>query len=162
MNNGNFRFLPELIHGWEIPFAMDHHIPEGEEWLLFSPHNADTQIFQTGLPGLPDNSFGGAWDGRIYLSSYHAGLWIIDIETLMVEGLTGSNKTDAHSLSTIGYHLPHGADGTLWIVHSMTSDGRLSSGFEYHNGYTYLSCITSGLYIVQLDLDVPYSFSSAP
>ena len=47
MNNGNFRFLPELIHGWEIPFAMDHHIPEGEEWLLFSPHNADTQIFQT-------------------------------------------------------------------------------------------------------------------
>ena len=82
----------------------------------------------------------------------------------MVEGLTGSNKTDAHSLSTIGYHLPHGADGTpldssfydfgwtpfLWAA-------------EYHNGYTYLSCITSGLYIVQLDLDVPYSsVSSAP
>ena len=158
MNNGNFRFQPELIHGWEIPFAMDHHIPEGEEWLLFSPHNADTQIFQTGLPGLPDSSFGGAWDGRIYLSSYHAGLWVIDIETLMVEGLTGTNKTDAHSLSTIGYHLPHGADGApldssfydfgwtpfLWAA-------------EYHNGYTYLSCITSGLYIVQLDLDVPYS-----
>jgi hypothetical protein len=157
MNNGNFRFLPRLIHGWEIPFAMDHHIPEGEEWLLFSPHNADTQIFQTGLPGLPDNSFGGAWDGRIYLSSYHAGLWVIDIETLMVEGLTGGNKTDAHSLSTIGYHLPHGADGTpldssfydfgwtpfLWAA-------------EYHNGYTYLSCITSGLYIVQLDIDAPY------
>ena len=57
----------------------------------------------------------------------------------MVEGLTGTNKTDAHSLSTIGYHLPHGADGApldssfydfgwtpfLWAA-------------EYHNGYTYL------------------------
>ena len=27
---------------------------------------------------------------------------------------------------------------------------------EYHDGYTYLSCITSGLYIAQLDIDVPY------
>ena len=27
---------------------------------------------------------------------------------------------------------------------------------EYHKGYTYLSCITTGLYIVQLDIDQPY------
>ena len=85
--------------------------PKERNGSFFSPHNADTQIFQTGLPGLPDNSFGGAWDGRIYLSSYHAGLWVIDIETLMFEGLQNTNKTDAHASSTVGYHLPHGADG---------------------------------------------------
>ena len=155
--NGNLRFLPSLIHGWENPFAWDHHIPGGEEWLLFSPHNADTQIFQTGLPGLPDNSHGGAWDGRIYLSSYHAGLWVIDVETLMAAGLEEGNKTDVHMAATVGYHVPHSRDGVapdssfydfgwtpfLWAA-------------EHHEGYTYLSCITSGMYIVQLDIDKPY------
>ncbi|HIM13709.1 MAG: hypothetical protein CXX69_04835 [Candidatus Thalassarchaeum betae] len=155
--NGNLRFLPSLIHGWENPFAWDHHIPGGEEWLLFSPHNADTQIFQTGLPGLPDNSHGGAWDGRIYLSSYHAGLWVIDVETLMAAGLEEGNKTDVHMAATVGYHVPHSQDGVapdssfydfgwtpfLWAA-------------EHHEGYTYLSCITSGMYIVQLDIDKPY------
>ena len=33
--NGQLRFLPKLIHGYEIPFAEDHFIPGGEEWLLF-------------------------------------------------------------------------------------------------------------------------------
>ncbi len=155
--NGKLRFLPSLIHGWENPFAWDHHIPGGEEWLLFSPHNADTQIFQTGLPGLPDNSHGGAWDGRIYLSSYHAGLWVIDVETLMAAGLEEGNKTDVHMAATVGYHVPHSQDGVapdssfydfgwtpfLWAA-------------EHHEGYTYLSCITSGMYIVQLDIDKPY------
>ena len=155
--NGNVRFMPELIHGWEIPFANDHHIPGGEEWLLFSPHNADTQVFQTGLQGLPDTSHGGAWDARIYLSSYHAGLWVMDVETLMLAGLSNDNKTDTHMDATVGYHLPHGVDGEpldssyydfgwtpfLWAA-------------EYHKGYTYLSCITTGLYIVQLDIDQPY------
>ncbi len=161
--NGNLRFLPTLIHGWENPFAWDHHIPGGEEWLLFSPHNADTQIFQTGLPGLPDNSHGGAWDGRIYLSSYHAGLWVIDVETLMVAGLEGGNKTDVHMAATVGYHVPHSQDGVapdssfydfgwtpfLWAA-------------EHHEGYTYLSCITSGMYIVQLDIDEPYGSRLEP
>ena len=27
---------------------------------------------------------------------------------------------------------------------------------EHYKGYTYLSCITTGLYIVQLDIDEPY------
>ena len=67
---------------------------------------------KTGLPNMPDNSHGGAWDGRIYLSSYHAGLWIVDIETLMVLGLEeGTNRSVAHMEATIGYHLPHGEDG---------------------------------------------------
>tara|TARA_B100000674_G_scaffold124363_1_gene95329 strand:- start:1028 stop:2767 length:1740 start_codon:yes stop_codon:yes gene_type:complete len=155
--NGQVRFLPELIHDYEIPFAEDHFIPGGEEWLLFSPHNADTQIFST-TGNFQDTSHGGTWDGRIYLSSYHAGLWIVDIESLMKAGLEDGNVTEAYFDATVGYHLPHGADGQplesafydfgwtpfLWAA-------------EYHEGYTYLSCITSGLYIVQLDIDAPYA-----
>ena len=155
--NGNVRFMPRLIHGWENPFALDHHIPGGEEWLLFSPHNADTQIFQTGLPGLPDNSHGGAWDGRIYLGSYHAGLWVMDIETLMAAGLEDGNKSDAHLAATVGYHLPHGADGEpLDSAYYDFGWTPFIWAAEYHKGYTYLSCITTGLYIVQLDIDQPY------
>ncbi|MBJ17451.1 MAG: hypothetical protein CMB66_04305 [Euryarchaeota archaeon] len=158
--NGNIRFLPSLIHGWETPFADHHFIPGGEEWLLFSPHNADHEIFQTGLPGFPDNSHGGAWDGRIYMGNYHSGLWVIDIESLMVAGIEQGNKTEAHMHSTVGYHLPHGLDGEPldssyyefgWTPFLWTA--------EYHKGFTYLSCITTGLYIVQLDIDAPYGKS---
>ena len=70
--------------------------------LLFSPHNADTQIFQTTGP-YQDTSLGGTWDGRIYLSSYHAGLWVVDIETLMLAGMEGGNVTDVHFDSTVGF-----------------------------------------------------------
>ena len=155
--NGNIRFLPKLIHGWEIPFAEHHFIPGGEEWLLFSPHNADHQIFSTGSSGFPDNSHGGTWDGRIYLGSYHSGLWIIDIESLMVAGLENGNKTDAHEDSTIGYHLPHGVDGApLDSAYYDFGWTPFIWAAEYHEGYTYLSCITTGLYIIQLDLDSPY------
>ena len=161
MLNGQITFKPKVIHSWEIPFAEDHHIPGGEEWLLFSPHNSDAQIFETNSAGLPDQSLGGNWDGRIYLSSYHAGLWIIDIETLMLEGKNSDlNRTEVHSASTIGYHIPHGQDGTP------LSSSYYDFGWtpfiwaaEYHNGYTYLSCITTGLYIVQLDIDKPYHTS---
>ena len=156
--NGNVRFLPKLIHGWENPYSDHHFIPGGEEWLLFSPHNADHQIFQTGLPGLPDNSHGGTWDGRIYFGNYHSGLWVVDIESLMISGLNGGNKTQAHMNSTVGYHLPHGQDGAP-LDSSYYDFGWTPFiwAAEYHEGYTYLSCITTGLYIVQLDLDIPYS-----
>jgi hypothetical protein len=158
VTNGKLTFLPKLIHGWEIPFADDHHIPGGEEWLLFSPHNADTEIFQTGLPGFPDNSLGGAWDGRIYLSSYHAGLWIVDIETLMLRGLDiDGNRTETHFEATIGYHISHGIDGQpLDSAYYDFGWTPFIWAAEYHKGYTYLSCITTGLYIVQLDIDKPY------
>jgi hypothetical protein len=160
--NGQVTFKPKIIHSWEIPFAEEHHIPGGEEWLLFSPHNSDAQIFETNSAlGLPDQSLGGNWDGRIYLSSYHAGLWIVDIETLMLEAKNPNlNRTEVHSVSTIGYHLPHGQDGTP------LSSSYYDFGWtpfiwaaEYHNGYVYLSCITTGLYIVQLDIDQPYHIS---
>jgi len=158
--NGNVRFLPKLIHGWEIPFADHHFIPGGEEWLLFSPHNADHEIFQTGLPGFPDNSRGGAWDGRIYLGSYHSGLWVIDIESLMAAGLEDGNKSEAHMSATVGYHISHGVDGQP-LDSSYYDFGWTPFiwAAEYHKGYTYLSCITTGLYIVQLDIDSPYGNS---
>ncbi len=159
MFNGQVTFKPQVIHSWEIPFAEQHHIPGGEEWLLFSPHNSDAEIFETNSAlGLPDQSLGGNWDGRIYLSSYHAGLWIIDIETLMLEGRNSElNRTEVHSVSTIGYHLPHGQDG-IPLSSSYYDFGWTPFiwAAEYHNGYTYLSCITTGLYIVQLDIDKPY------
>ncbi|MBF71762.1 MAG: hypothetical protein CMA95_04620 [Euryarchaeota archaeon] len=162
MFNGQVTFKPQVIHSWEIPFAEQHHIPGGEEWLLFSPHNSDAEIFETNSAlGLPDQSLGGNWDGRIYLSSYHAGLWIIDIETLMLEGrISELNRTEVHSVSTIGYHLPHGQDG-IPLSSSYYDFGWTPFiwAAEYHNGYTYLSCITTGLYIVQLDIDKPYHVS---
>ena len=147
-----FTFQPKLLSGWENPFGADHHIPGGEEWLLFSPHNADTVWFDTSGGG--DTSHGGTWDGRIYMGNYHTGLWVLDVETLMV----GNGYLDnTYREATVGYYLPHGADGEPldsqfydfgWVPFLWTA--------EYHNGYVYLSCITSGLYIVQLDLDVPY------
>ena len=86
---------------------------------------------------------------------------MVDIETLMLAGLSEGNKTDTHMDATVGFHLPHGEDGVpldssyydfgwtpfLWAA-------------EYHKGYTYLSCITTGLYIVQLDIDKPYGPSA--
>ena len=156
--NGNLRFIPKLIHDWEIPYADDHFIPTGEEWLLFSPHNADLHIFQTGTPDRPDHSHGGAWDARVYLSHYHAGLWVVDVESLMVAGLDGTmNRTQVYSDSTVAFHLPNAGEGVIldsdyydfgWVPFLWAA--------EYHEGYTYLSCITSGLYIVQLDIDKPY------
>ena len=156
--NGNLRFIPKLIHDWEIPYADDHFIPTGEEWLLFSPHNADLHIFQTGTPDRPDQSHGGAWDARVYLSHYHAGLWVVDVESLMVAGLDGTmNRTQVYSDSTVAFHLPNAGEGVIldsdyydfgWVPFLWAA--------EYHEGYTYLSCITSGLYIVQLDIDKPY------
>jgi len=151
-----FTFQPKLLSAWENPFGADHHIPGGEEWLLFSPHNADTVWFDTSGGG--DTSHGGTWDGRIYMGNYHTGLWILDVETMMV----GNGYLDnTYREATIGYYLPHGADGEPldsqfydfgWVPFLWTA--------EYHNGYVYLSCITSGLYIVQLDLDSPYVDSS--
>ncbi|MBG17878.1 MAG: hypothetical protein CMB77_05950 [Euryarchaeota archaeon] len=161
--NGQVRFKPVLINDWEIPFGEEHcygadcHTdPDAEEWLLFSPHNADTAIFETGSSGRPDTSHGGNWDARIYLSHYHAGLWIIDVETLMAADST-MNRTVLYRDATVGYHLPHGQDGVPldssyydfgWVPFLWAA--------EYHDGFVYLSCITSGLYIVQLDIDRPY------
>ena len=88
--------------------------------------------------------------------SYHAGLWVVDIETLMLwdwkKGRIGLSPTwrlrlvitylteDGVPLDSSYYDF--GWTPFLWAV-------------EYHEGYTYLSCITTGLYIVQLDIDAP-------
>jgi len=154
MVNGNLRFKPQLLSYWENPFGVDHYIPGGEEWLIFSPHNLDSAWFPT-TPET-DTSMGGSWDGRLYMGNYHTGLWVLDLETLMAPPV--ENMTDLHFVATVGYYLPHGADGQPldsafydfgWVPFLWTA--------EYYKGYIYLSCITSGLYIVQLDLDVPYT-----
>ena len=154
MVNGNLRFRPKLLSAWENPYGPEHFIPGGEQWLIFSPHNHDSAWFPT-TPGT-DTSMGGGWDGRIYMGNYHSGLWVIDLETMMAPPF--ENMTDLAFAATVGYYLPHGADGQPlnsdfydfgWIPNLWTA--------EYYKGYVYLSCITSGLYVVQLDLDVPYT-----
>ena len=159
--NGNFRFEITMTRDWEIPYAQDHCFgasceldPNNDEWLLFSPHNLDTGYFETTEE--TDQSHGGNWDVRLYISHYHAGLWIVDLETLIASEAT--DRIDIHFESTIGYYLPSGhLDGTpldsayydfgwvpfLWAV-------------EFHEGRIYASCISTGLYILQLDIDEIY------
>jgi hypothetical protein len=154
MVNGNLRFRPKLLSAWENPYGPEHFIPSGEQWLIFSPHNHDSAWFPTTAE--TDSSMGGSWDGRIYMGNYHSGLWIIDLETMMAPPF--ENMTEQSFAATVGYYLPHGADGQPldsdfydfgWIPNLWT--------VEYYKGYIYMSCITSGLYIAQLDLDVPYT-----
>ena len=161
MEDGQFKFKPKLIRDWEIPYAEDHcygedceAFPVADEWLLFSPHNLDSAYFET--DETTDQSRGGGWDGRLYISHYHAGLWVIDVETL-VDPTNPDDRTATNFEATVGWYLPHGEDGTeiqssfysfswspfLWAV-------------EHHNGLTYASCISTGLYIVQLEADLPY------
>ena len=154
MVNGNLRFRPKLLSAWENPYGPEHFIPGGEQWLIFSPHNHDSAWFPT-TPET-DSSLGGGWDGRIYMGNYHSGLWVIDLETMMAPPF--ENMTEQSFAATVSYYLPHGADGAPldsdfydfgWIPNLWTA--------EYYKGYVYLSCITSGLYVVQLDLDMPYT-----
>lgn len=160
LDDGHFQFSISLASDWEIPYAEEVCYgadcslnPDGEEWLLFSPHNLDSAYFETNEE--TDASHGGGWDGRLYVSHYHAGLWVLDLETLIVTGTEG--WTERHIESTVGWYLPHGVDGEplasvsyefgwvpfLWAV-------------EHHEGRTYASCISTGLYIVQLDIDKPF------
>lgn len=161
LEDGQFKFQPKLIRDWEIPYAEEHCYgadceahPDADEWLLFSPHNLDSTYFET--DETTDQSHGGGWDGRLYISHYHAGLWIIDIETL-VDPSNPDDRIAVNKEATVAYYLPHGEDGTpldssfydfgwvpfLWAV-------------EHHEGITYASCISTGLYLVQLDIDEPY------
>jgi hypothetical protein len=92
----------------------------------------------------------------LYISHYHAGVWIVDVETLISP--TATDRIEIHAEATVGYYLPRGhLDGTplgsafydfgwvpfLWAV-------------EFHEGRIYASCISTGLYILQLDIDEPY------
>ena len=161
MEDGQFKFKPKLIRDWEIPYGEDHcygedceAFPDSEEWLLFSPHNLDSAYFET--DDTTDQSHGGGWDGRLYISHYHAGLWVLDVETL-VAPTNPDDRRATNFEATVGWYLPHGEDGTelqssfydfgwvpfLWAV-------------EHHNGLTYASCISTGLYVIQLEADLPY------
>jgi hypothetical protein len=55
IEDGQFKFKPKLIRDWEIPYAEDHCYgedceahPNGDEWLLFSPHK--TVVISTQPP----------------------------------------------------------------------------------------------------------------
>mgnify|MGYP001157434071 FL=1 len=161
MIDGQLRFEPKLVRDWEIPWAEDHCYgadcpinPDGDEWLLFSPHNLDSAYFETDES--TDQSHGGGWDGRLYISHYHAGLWVLDIETL-VSPTNPNDKFSTYSEATVAWYLPHGDNGVI-----LESDFYEFSwvpflwAVEHHNGITYASCISTGLYVMQLDIDIPY------
>ena len=171
-NNGNVHFEPSLYSTWEIPTAWSHCFGAscednpigtssenaGEEWLLFSPHNLDSVYFPTNDDNLPDNSHGGTWDGRLYVSHYHGGMWVVDVETLIHSGLTGQDRNDTNMEATLGFYLPHGSEYGEALDSQYYDFGWIPFlwAAEYYDGYTYMSCITSGLYVVQLDIDEPY------
>ena len=172
MSNGNVHFEPSLYSTWEIPTGWEHCYGAscedhpigttsenaGEEWLLFSPHNLDSVYFTTDGDAFPDHSLGGTWDGRLYVSHYHGGLWVVDVETLIHAGLTGQDRNDTNMDATIGFYLPHGSEYGEQLDSQYYDFGWIPFlwAAEYHDGYTYMSCITSGLYVVQLDIDEPY------
>ena len=165
-------FEPSLFSTWEIPTGWEHCYgascedhpigttseDAGEEWLLFSPHNLDSVYFPTDGDAFPDHSLGGTWDGRLYVSHYHGGLWVVDVETLIHAGLTGQDRNDTNMDATIGFYLPHGSEYGEQLDSQYYDFGWIPFlwAAEYHDGYTYMSCITSGLYVVQLDIDEPY------
>ena len=160
---GNLRFLPKLVGDWEIPTSGLHCFgssceahSDGDEWLLFSPHNLDSGHFITDEEK-PDQSYGGGWDGRLYISHYHAGLWIVDVETIIATG-NSDNRNNSHLSSTVAYILPQNNAYGEPLDSNFYDFGWIPFlwAAEYHDGYTYLSCITSGLYIAQLDIDIPY------
>ncbi|MDP6639472.1 MAG: hypothetical protein QF817_00215, partial [Candidatus Poseidoniaceae archaeon] len=165
LNNGNLHFQPTLYTTWEIPTAEEHCFgsdckayPDGEEWLLFSPHNLDSVYFPTNDDSLPDNSLGGDWDGRLYIGHYHGGLWIVDVETLIAAGHSKMSTNESNVAATIGFYLPHGGEYGEPMDSQYYDFGWIPFlwAAEYLDGYTYMSCITSGLYVTQLDIDKPY------
>jgi len=150
-----------MTRDWEIPYAEDHcfgqdceAFPVADEWLLFSPHNLDSAYYETTEE--TDASHGGTWDGRLYVSHYHAGVWVLDVETLIAPEST--TRVDIHFEATVGYFLPMGdLDGEeiqsqfynfawapyIWAV-------------EQYEGRIYASCISTGLFILELDIDKPF------
>ena len=99
---------------------------------------------------------GGDWDARLYISHYHAGLWVVDIETL-VKPSDPDDRVATHTEATVAWYLPHAVDGQVlesqfydfsWVPYLWA--------VEHHNGITYSSCISTGLYVTQLDIDIPY------
>ena len=121
---------------------------------MFSPHNLDSAYFETDQS--TDQSHGGGWDGRLYVSHYHAGLWVLDIETL-VSPTNPDDRFGTYAEATVAWFLPHGDNGII-----LESDFYEFSwvpflwAVEHHNGITYASCISTGLYVMQLDIDIPY------
>jgi hypothetical protein len=165
MTNGNLHFQPSLYSTWEVPTAWDHcfggdcaAFPNPEEWLLFSPHNLDSVYFPTNSDTLPDNSLGGDWDGRLYIGHYHSGLWVVDVETLIAAGHSGATANTTNMAATVAFHLPHGGEYGEPMDSQYYDFGWVPFiwAAEYNDGFIYLSCITSGLYVTQLDIDQPY------
>ena len=68
------------------------------------------------------------------------------------------STNDSNVAATIGFYLPHGGEYGEPMDSQYYDFGWIPFlwAAEYLDGYTYMSCITSGLYVTQLDIDKPY------
>lgn len=117
---------PEVTSYWKVPGDL-----RNTEQLLFSPHNFDI------------------WEGKLYLGSYHAGAWIVDIGN-------GSRLEDPKA---VGFFGPNGPDGEtvdgdqVYTREPYFTEGLVPNvwGAVYHpaSGHVLVSDISSGLYAVE-------------
>ena len=161
MEDGQFKFKPKLIRDWEIPFAEDHCYgadceahPNGDEWLLFSPHNLDSAYFET--DETTDQSHGGGGTGA---STSLTIMLVFGWLTLKPSSTPPTPTTESQPTRKQRWRTTFRTALTVrrWTRVSTTSDGfRSLWAVEHHDGITYASCISTGLYLVQLDADLPY------
>ncbi len=92
----------------------------------------------------------------MYISHYHAGIWILDLETLIAPDST--DRIDIHFEATVGYYLPSGHLNGEPLDSDFYDFGWVPFiwAVEHHEGRIYASCISTGLYILQLDVDEPF------
>jgi len=85
-------------------------------------------------------------------------MWIVDVETMIKAGHTGQDMNATNMEATIAFYLPHGSEYGEPLGSQYYDFGWIPFlwAVEYHDGFAYMSCITSGLYIAQLDIDEPY------
>jgi hypothetical protein len=116
---------PEVMSYWKVPGDL-----KNTKQLIFSPHNFDI------------------WEGKLYLGSYHAGSWIVDI----------SNETRLKSPKAVGYFGPNAGDRTLEQGDTFTmspyfEETRVPNvwGADYNpeDGHMYVSDVSTGLYAVK-------------
>lgn len=117
---------PEVLSYWKVPGDL-----KNTEQLLFSPHNFDI------------------WEGKLYLGSYHAGSWIVDI----------GNESRLQDPKAVGFFGPNGPQGEsvdgsqVYTREPYFTEGLVPNvwGADYDpgTGHVFVSDVATGLYAVE-------------
>lgn len=113
---------PFIVSTWQTPFDTDVYLPGPYRW---ATHNFDVD------------------HGRIYLSHYHAGVWVIDI----------SSETNAYAPVTMAYYQPH--ELPLFVPRTpLGADVPAVWGAVRHtDGYIYAADVNTGLYVLETTVE---------